>query len=80
MSKNLSLLFICLFMGGLLSAQQVVTGKVIDEKGAPVSGVSIVQKNNRKNGTSTDAQGNYSLSVPNAGTVLVFSCVGFAAQ
>ena len=80
MSKNLSLLFICLFMGGLLSAQQVVTGKVIDEKGAPVSGVSIVQKNNRKNGTSTDAQGNYSLSVPNAGTVLVFSSVGFAAQ
>jgi len=60
-------------------AQQSVTGKVLDDKGAPVVGASVVQKNNRKNGTSTDASGSFTLSVPNGGTVLVISSVGFAA-
>jgi len=70
-----SLVLIC---SSSLLAQQSVTGKVLDDKGAPVAGASVVQKTNRKNGTSTDANGSFTLSVPNSSTVLVISSVGFA--
>ena len=74
----LLLVSLVLFCGSTLLAQQSVTGKVIDDKGAPVVGASVVQKTNRKNGTSTDANGSFTLSVPNSSTVLVISSVGFA--
>lgn len=80
MRKELLLLAsLVMFCFSSLMAQQAVTGKVLDDKGVPVVGASVVQKNNRKNGTSTDASGSFTLSVPNGGTVLVISSVGFAA-
>jgi len=80
MRKELLLLVsLVMFCFSSLMAQQSVTGKVLDDKGVPVIGASVVQKNNRKNGTSTDASGSFTLSVPNGGTVLVISSVGFAA-
>jgi TonB-linked SusC/RagA family outer membrane protein len=55
-----------------------VTGRVISSEGNPVAGASIVVKGSRT-GTTTDANGNFSLSVPDNAT-LVFSSVGFEAQ
>lgn len=52
-----------------------VTGKITDDKGQPLSGVSVLVKGTN-NGTTTDANGNFSISVPD-GAVLVFSYVGF---
>jgi len=52
-----------------------VTGKVTDEEGKPISGVSVFIKNS-KTGTTTDGDGNYSLEA-DKGDVLVFSSVGY---
>jgi TonB-linked SusC/RagA family outer membrane protein len=58
----------------------VVKGKVTDtEKGEPIPGVSIVIKGVAK-GTNTDANGAYSLAVPDRNAVLVFSFVGYDKQ
>ena len=53
-----------------------VTGKVIDDGGRPLPGVSIVIKSTKK-GVSSDMEGNFSIDVPEQGDVLVFSYVGF---
>ncbi len=53
----------------------IVSGKVTDARGNPLSGVSIAVKGSSV-GTSTDISGNYSINVPDNGT-LVFSFIGF---
>jgi iron complex outermembrane receptor protein len=56
-----------------------VSGSVRDNLGDPLIGVSVKEKNNETNGTITDFDGNYQLSVP-SDAVLLFSYVGFAPQ
>ncbi len=53
-----------------------ITGKVIDDSGLPLPGVSVVLKGTTT-GTTTDAAGEYSLSTPGSSGSLVFSYVGF---
>ena len=55
-----------------------ITGHVVDEKGEPLPGANIIVKGTA-NGTSTNVDGQYTLSAP-AGSTLVFSFVGYAAQ
>jgi TonB-dependent starch-binding outer membrane protein SusC len=62
-----------------LFAQISVSGKVIDNNGQALSGVSVLVKNT-SNGTTTDNTGSFSISVPNTSSVLVFSYVGFPTQ
>ena len=52
-----------------------VRGKITDDKGQPLAGVSVSIKGTTT-GTTTDAGGNYSISVPD-GATLVFSYVGY---
>ncbi|HEX9825516.1 MAG TPA: SusC/RagA family TonB-linked outer membrane protein, partial [Flavobacteriaceae bacterium] len=59
--------------------QQLVTGKVTDEKGMPVAGVTVLIKGTTR-GTATDFDGSYTITVPNPENVLVFSALGFATQ
>jgi TonB-linked SusC/RagA family outer membrane protein len=60
-------------------AQTTVTGKVTSgDDGTGLPGVSILEKGT-SNGTVSDADGNYSISVNPNGT-LVFSFVGYASQ
>ncbi|MBD3626718.1 SusC/RagA family TonB-linked outer membrane protein [Cyclobacterium sp.] len=77
--KNL-LLIVCLSMLAVLSGNvlaQTVSGKVTDQTdGLPLPGVSVLIKGT-STGTATDVDGNYSLNVPGAETVLVFSFLGF---
>lgn len=54
----------------------VVTGIVLDETGQPMPGVSIVEKESASNGTITDADGRFSLSVGDKST-LAFSFIGY---
>lgn len=58
---------------------QTVKGKVTDEKGAGLPGVSILIKGSQR-GTSTNADGGFQLEVPNASSVLVFSYVGYESK
>ncbi|MDR0559710.1 MAG: TonB-dependent receptor [Prevotellaceae bacterium] len=62
-----------------LYSQGKITGKVSDESGASLSGVSVVIKGSNV-GVLTDVNGNYSISVTGADNVLVFSLMGFATQ
>ena len=59
--------------------QKTITGKITDEFGEPLSGVSIVVKNS-STGIMADADGNYSITVPNNEAILVFIYIGFASQ
>lgn len=72
-----SLLFL-LFLSA--SAQnRTITGKITDSAGSPLSNVSVQVKGS-KNGTFTDANGNYSLGVTSANPKLVFSYTGMQGQ
>jgi TonB-dependent starch-binding outer membrane protein SusC len=59
-------------------AQLQVSGKVSDDSGQPMPGVNIAVKGNTL-GTTTDANGQYSLSVQPTAT-LVFSFIGYTTQ
>jgi TonB-linked SusC/RagA family outer membrane protein len=54
-----------------------VTGKVVDAKGEPVIGATVVEKGNKSNGTITDVNGNFSLAVKEGATLEV-TFVGYA--
>lgn len=58
---------------------RVITGKVVDEAGAALVGVSVVEKGT-SNGTVTDIRGNYSLHTKSAQPVLVFSFIGMETK
>ena len=58
--------------------QRTVSGTVTDEEGEGLPGVNVLIKGTT-NGTQTDLDGNYQLSV-STGEVLVFSYVGFESQ
>lgn len=56
-----------------------VKGKVTDENGAPIEGVSVLVKTTNK-GTATNAAGEWELKAVNDNAVLVFSYVGFISR
>ncbi len=59
----------------------IITGKVMDDKGAPLSGVSVTVKGTTT-GAITDESGNYTLRIGDniTATTLVFSSVGFTSK
>ena len=60
-----------------MSAQNMeVKGRVTDKAGEPLVAVTVYESGNTSNGTVTDMDGNYSISISPSGT-LVFSCLGF---
>ncbi len=71
-------MFLMLFLLGttLAFAQNRVTGTVTDTSGAPLIGVSIVEKGADSNGTITNIDGKYALNVER-GKTLVFTFIGF---
>ncbi len=60
-------------------AQRTVSGTIADENGDGLIGVNVVIKGTT-NGTTTDVDGNYSLSIADNNTILVFSYIGFDTQ
>lgn len=74
------LLLLCLWQPSW-AQDNIVRGKVTDDAGASMPGVNVLIKST-STGTTTDANGNYSLSIPadmNAGS-LVFSFIGYSTQ
>lgn len=58
---------------------ETVRGRVTDETGAALPGVNVLIKGTSQ-GTSTDADGQFTLNVSNSDAVLVFSFVGYLPQ
>lgn len=70
-------LFLMLNVSLAFGQEAQVRGTVSDEAGSPLPGVTILLKGTTK-GTTTDLDGNYSISAPATG-VLVFSFIGYNA-
>ncbi|MBW4888568.1 TonB-dependent receptor [Mucilaginibacter sp. HMF5004] len=80
--KLLSMLIAALMMfGATVHAQGTtkVTGVVKDAKGETLIGVSILLKGT-KTGTASDGNGKFTISVPDAQAVLVFTYIGFTTR
>ncbi|MDB5263025.1 MAG: TonB-dependent receptor [Adhaeribacter sp.] len=75
----LAMLFLC--AAQILYAQNGITvsGKVSSETGDPMPGVSLALKGTTS-GTTTNADGTFSLPVPNPNAVLVVSFIGYTNQ
>jgi TonB-linked SusC/RagA family outer membrane protein len=77
MMKQLIAMFSFLFLSVMSFAQtKVVTGKVTDENGAPVSNVSVFVRNTNM-GTTTKADGTYSITLTQAAKQISFSAVEY---
>lgn len=75
--KRLATIFLLCLMSSALFAQNIqVQGTVLDNEGYPQIGAGVFPKGT-SNGTVTDLDGRYSLSVP-ADAVLVYSFQGFS--
>ncbi|PZX59309.1 TonB-linked SusC/RagA family outer membrane protein [Algoriphagus ratkowskyi] len=59
--------------------EREITGQITDEDSLGVPGVNVLLKGSVQ-GTITDLDGNYTLSVPDEGAVLVVSFIGFKKQ
>jgi TonB-linked SusC/RagA family outer membrane protein len=59
--------------------QQQISGKVTDENNIPLPGTSVQVKGTSR-GTDTDFDGNYKITIPEGGTILVFKYLGFKTQ
>lgn len=73
------LLFFCAAFSMNALAQTTVSGTVKDARGEPLPGVSVKLKGT-STGASTDANGKYSISLPNANGTLVFTFIGSRTQ
>jgi outer membrane receptor for ferrienterochelin and colicin len=74
----LLLLISCVFSS---FGQGTIRGKIIDTNGETLIGVTVMLKNNRAVGTSSDFDGNYSLTFKDAGPqVVVFTYVSYKTQ
>ncbi|WP_149524635.1 SusC/RagA family TonB-linked outer membrane protein [Sphingobacterium hotanense] len=62
-----------------ISKQSTVNGRVTDG-GSPVQGVSVTVKGVAGSGTTTNANGEFSVQVDNQNATLVFTMVGFTTQ
>lgn len=80
MKKILPVIFMTM-LSSWASAQELnVSGSVTDATdGIPLPGVNVVVKGTT-NGTVTDSQGKYNLTVPNASSVLIFSFIGLVTK
>ncbi|WP_431293469.1 SusC/RagA family TonB-linked outer membrane protein [Pedobacter sp. P26] len=81
MKKLLQSLFILLFIAtSAIARDRTITGTVTaQEDGLPLPGVSVKIKG-ASGGTTTGADGRYSLKVANKATTLEFSYIGFLSQ
>lgn len=80
MRKFTSLVLCFLLCVGQLWAQnRTITGKILDEKGAPIANASIVAKGST-NGVTTIADGSFKISVASTVKALVVSSLNFATQ
>ncbi|ANH82230.1 SusC/RagA family TonB-linked outer membrane protein [Niabella ginsenosidivorans] len=66
----------CLGFTGLYAQVTQVKGLVLNAKGTPLSGVSVILKGT-STGTTTDSMGHFSLQVKGTSAVLTFSAVGY---
>ncbi|MEQ1587545.1 MAG: carboxypeptidase-like regulatory domain-containing protein, partial [Cyclobacteriaceae bacterium] len=80
MKKILLSLWLTVVVSVACAQQRTVTGKVSSsDDGSALPGVNVLEKGTT-NGTVTDSNGQFSLSIPSNGGILVISFIGFQTQ
>lgn len=78
--RHCCLIFSLIFLGLQVQAQMSVTGLVKEANtGDPLIGVNVLVKGS-STGTITDVDGRFEISVPDAGSTLLFTYVGYDTQ
>jgi iron complex outermembrane receptor protein len=72
-------LLLAIYSLSVYSQTKQISGTVKDSKGTGVAGASVVVKGSR-NGTTTNAEGAFSITVPQTAKTLVISGVGYTSQ
>ncbi|MBT1695506.1 TonB-dependent receptor [Fulvivirgaceae bacterium PWU4] len=76
----LTMLLSCQLAFSQQAGERTVTGVVLDDTGQSLPGVSVLLKQgNASQGTTTDADGRFALTVPH-GSTLIFSFIGMATK
>jgi TonB-linked SusC/RagA family outer membrane protein len=73
------LLCVVLAITQIAAQTRAIKGRVTDSKSNPIANASVLVKGSTS-GTTTDANGNFSINVPATGKVLVISSLNFTAQ
>lgn len=73
-------LFIVCSLSLFAQNNQTVTGIVLDEIDEPIPGASVVLKSNLAVGTTTDADGRFTLTIPAGEHTLTISYIGMVSQ
>ena len=76
MKKSSIMLMLMALMMSVTSFAQGLKGNVIDENGEPVIGATVAEKNNPKNATITDFDGNFVVNIQ-AGHTLTVTYIGY---
>lgn len=76
MKRMYALALAAVFAAVNLQAQIKVSGKITDSSGAPAMSVTVYQTDKTANGTVSDLDGNYSITVPENSSI-TFSCLGY---
>ncbi|MEY3323708.1 MAG: hypothetical protein RLZ11_22 [Bacteroidota bacterium] len=78
-SKAIGLFVLAFVVQFSFAQDRVISGKVVDAAGAPLSGVSVVAKGS-SSGTQTNATGQFQLTVASTVNTIVLSSIGFTTQ
>ena len=79
-TQNLLTILLLLMAGTLFAQERVVTGKVTDlSDGESIPGANVLVKGT-SSGVISDIEGNFAINVPQEGTILVFSFIGYKTQ
>ncbi len=76
---SLCLGMMALFATPAMAQNQTVKGTVVDDKGEPIIGASVMVAGEKGKGTVTDLDGNYTLQMPANGKVTI-SYIGYVTQ
>jgi len=78
--RSITIMLICIFpLLGMAQVQRTVSGKVVDEVGKALPGVNVKLKGGTS-GTTSDAQGHFTIQLSTQHAVLVFSFIGYTSK
>ncbi len=75
----LTMLVAFAFVLNATAQERTITGRILDEKGVPLSGVSVLVKGTTL-GVNTSTDGTYSIKVPASAKTLIISSVGLQSN
>lgn len=79
LTKKMFLLIMLLGISLFTFAQSNITGTILDSSGQPIIGASILVKGS-KTGVISDLDGKFTIAVPQKGSTLIISCVGYVTE